>query len=338
MKLSAVMGVLAVHTAFAGILAAQHAELQPTFPVNFPAQTDSNSPALWTGGEFVLFNSTGMGPVRNSGSDQFHLFDSQPVVLGSSIHVPYWIEATWTDDDGTILAWYHHEPPHVCGGAGLTAPQIGALVSSDGGRSFYDLGIILESGYPVDCSSQNGYFAGGHGDFSVVLNRSRSYFYFLYSNYSGPPEAQGVAAARLPFYRRYDPFGAVEKFYDGRWQEPGLGGQVTPIFPVTVDWQRPDTDSFWGPSVHWNSYLDKYVMLLNHSCCSPGWPQEGVYISYNNSLANPAGWSVPEKILDGGWWYPQVLGRGPGETDKLAGRIARLYVYGVSNFRIVFFR
>jgi hypothetical protein len=317
-------------------LTAQYAELQPVPPVSFPAQTDSNSPAFWNDGELVLFNSTGDGPIRSSGSDQFNLGNSQPVVLGSSIHRPYWIESTSTDEDGTILAWYHHEPPGVCHAAGLTAPEIGALMSKDGGKSFIDLGIVLESGYPADCSSQNGYFAGGHGDFSVVLNQSRSYFYFLFSNYGGPPEEQGVAVARLPFYRRYTPIGAVEKFYDGRWQELGIGGRVTPIFRATVDWQRPDTDSFWGPSVHWNPYLGKYVMMINRSCCSPGWPQEGIYISYNSSLSNPAGWSVPEKILDGGWWYPQVLGRGAFETDSVSRRIARLYVNGISSWRIVF--
>jgi hypothetical protein len=77
-------------------------------------------------------------------------------------------------------------------------------------------------------------------------------------------------------------------------------------------------------------------MLLNHSCCSPGWPQEGIYVSYNNTLFDPNGWTTPEKILDGVLWYPQVLGRGPGETDKLSGRIARLYVFGVSDWRIIF--
>jgi hypothetical protein len=319
------------------VVVAQRVELQPVQEVSFPSTTDSNSPALWIDGEMVLINSTGLWPVRSSGSDQFNLGNPEPVVLGSSIHHPYWIEATWKDEDGTILAWYHHEPPRVCGSSSnLTAPQIGALVSTDGGRSFRDLGIILESGYPVDCSSQNGYFAGGHGDFSVLLNRNRSYFYFLFGNYGGPVETQGVAIARLPFDRRYNPFGAVEKYFAGDWLEPGIGGQLSPIFPAAVDWQSPNTDAFWGPSVHWNSYLDKYVMLLNHSCCSPGFPQEGVYVSYNNTLFDPTGWTTPEKILDGVLWYPQVLGRSPGETDKLSGRIARLYVFGVSDWRVIF--
>ena len=329
-----------VWLALCGIASAQQVRVQPASPIAFPAETDSNSPALWIQNQLVLFNSTGIEPIRSWGATQSALTQSEPVVLGPSIHHPYWIESTWQDFDGTILAWYHHEPPGVCGKSNLTAPQIGALMSTDGGQSFSDLGIILESGYPVDCSSQNGYFAGGNGDFSVLLGRNRRYFYFLFSNYGGPAEAQGVALARLPFDRRYTPFGAVEKFNSGNWLEPGIGGQVTPIFPVTVPWNQSNTDAFWGPSLHFNTYLNKFVMLLNRSCCGPGWPQEGVYVSYNSNLSDPAGWTPPVKILDGAtdgvWWYPQVIGHAPMGTDKIAGKNARLYVYGVSNWELTF--
>ena len=35
------------------------------------------------------------------------------------------------------------------------------------------------------------YFSGGHGDFSVVLDREQKFFYFLFTNYGGPVETQG---------------------------------------------------------------------------------------------------------------------------------------------------
>lgn len=328
--------IAAVCAALVSVAAAQQVQLQPAPEIQFPADVDSNSPAVWINHQLVLYNSTGYGPVRSDGSDQQHLGDSQAVVLGPSIHKPYWIESTWSDTDGTIYAWYHHEPQGLCRNSHLTAPQIGALVSYDGGQSFSDLGIILQNGYPIDCSAQNGYFGGGNGDFTVLLGRNHSYFYFLFSNYGGPLEEQGVAVARMPYERRGNPYGAVEKYYQGDWLEPGISGHVTPIVPATVAWRNPDTDAFWGPSVHWNTYLGKFVMLLNRSCCSPGWPQEGVYVSFNSALANPGGWSAPVKILDGVWWYPQVLGREAYGTDKLAGRVARLYVYGISQWEIVF--
>ena len=93
--------------------------------------------------------------MRSIGQDPYGLGATQPVVLGPSIHYPYWIEAVWADRDGTLLAWYHHEPQGVCPGLPLTAPEIGALLSEDAGKTFIDLGIILESGDAADCCSRN---------------------------------------------------------------------------------------------------------------------------------------------------------------------------------------
>src|SRR6516225_8466937 len=304
------------------VLSAEQVTLRPARLVQLPATVDSNSPAIWVNGRLVLYDSTGLGPIRSEGVNQFHLGQSHLVSAAIS-HVPYWIESAWTDADGTIFAWYHHEPLGVCGKVALTAPEIGALVSYDGGEHFFDLGIVLSSGDPVDCAAQNGYFAGGNGDFSVILGHNRKYFYFLFSNYSGPPSAQGIAVARMGVERRFSPVGAVDKYYDGGWRESGIGGRVTAIFPANAVWSRADADAFWGPSVHWNSSLNKFVMLLNHACCSPGWPQEGIYVSFNSVLSDPHGWTTPVKILDGVGWYPQVLGHGSGTTDKLAGKTPR---------------
>jgi hypothetical protein len=135
------------------------------------------------------------------------------------------------------------------------------------------------------------------------------------------------------------PVGKVTKWRNGNWTEPGLGGRVTPIFPVRIDWHRADADAFWGPSVHWNTYLRQWVMLLNRAK-DKDWNQEGIYVSFNRDLSNPRGWSEPTKILEGDMkdvhWYPQVLGTEARGTDKLAGRTARLFVKGKSRWEITF--
>jgi hypothetical protein len=286
-------------------------------------------------GAFVLFNAMG-APYRSDGVDQFALGNTVPVQFGQMEHWPLWIEATLQDDDGTLFGWYHHEPGGVCPDSVLTSPKIGAVVSHDNGYTFQDLGIILETGDPPDCNAQNGYFAGGHGDFSVMVDPTRSFIYFLYDNYGGDVSTQGVAVARMDYSARLCPRGAVSKFYNGAFTEPGLGGRLTPTFPANVSWSSANADSFWGPSVHWNTALNQYVMLLNRSCCSPGWPQEGIYISFNPDISDPTGWSTPNKIMNGdAGWYPQVLGEGPGETDKVAGSLMRLYVYGVSDWELI---
>lgn len=318
-----------------GLANGQTFEIRPAAEVRFPSQTDSNSPSHWLNGKFVLFNAIG-APYRSDGSDQFSLGDTLPVNFGARYPSPIWIEATWMDDDGTLFAWYHHEPQGLCPGSGLTAPRIGALVSYDNGYSFRDLGFILESGDPLDCSAHNGYFAGGNGDFSVIVDAGRSYIYFVYGNYGGDVSGQGIAVARMNFNDRLHPSGSVWKYFSGSFSEPGLGGRLTPTFPAAVTWSSENADAFWGPSVHWNTALNEYVMLMNRSCCSSGWPQEGIYVSLNPDISNPQGWSIPVKILDGSaGWYPQVLGEGPGETDKVAGALSRLYVYGVSDWELV---
>jgi hypothetical protein len=316
-------------------LAAQTVELRPAPALKMPGTVDSNSPAHWYFDTFYLFNSDGR-LFRSQGESPFAYEGIQPVWMSNLARQPIWIEATWVDSDGTLYAWYHHEPGGVCGTQPLTAPKIGALVSLNGGLSFTDLGIVLEAPPNPDCSARNGYFAGGHGDFSVILDRDRTYFYFLYSNYSGGTAEQGVAVARMAFQDRLSPARRVWKFYGGAWQEPGLGGRASAIFPARTGWARADADAFWGPSVHWNTHLEQYVVLLNRSCCSPGWPQEGIYVSFNADVSDPGGWSLPEKILEGGGWYPQVLGIQPGETDKEAGEVARLYIWGSSEWEIVF--
>ena len=328
------LGVIPMHTALlATSLVAQTIAIIPAPTVQLPSPTDSNSPGHWWNGNFVLFNAMGV-PYRSEGVDQFSLADTAKVATSFHAPSPMWIEATWMDDDGTLFAWYHHEPGGVCPGTSLTAPKIGAMVSYDNGYTFQDLGFVLESGDSVDCASQNGYFAGGNGDFTVIADANRNYFYFVYSNYGGDVTTQGVAIARMNFGDRFNPGGTVRKYFNGDFTEPGIGGQVTPIFPANVSWASANADAFWGPSVHWNTALNQFVMLLNHSCCTPGWPQEGIYLSMNPDIGNPSGWTTPLKVLDGNW-YPQVIGEGPGETDKVAGAVSRVYIYGVSDCEMI---
>ena len=305
-------------------------------------EVDCNSPAHWDGDTLYLFSSAGH-PFISAGPDLLHMgrpprpvtFDNQEGFNGGR-----WIEATWRADDGTLYGWYHNEPAGVCGEGRLTAPKIGAAMSQDNGSSWRDLGIVLEA--PPDslnCQTANYYFAGGNGDFSVIRDRSGRYLYFLISTYNTDTAEQGVAVARMTYADRDAPVGKVWKWRGGKWSEPGLGGHVTPIFGVTTDWHREDANAFWGPSIHWNTHLNRYVMLLNRAK-DKMWAQEGIYVSFSSDPANPRGWSVPVKIHEGGEWYPQVIGidRAQRETDKLAGRVARFFMDGTSRYEIVFLK
>ncbi|MBI4906672.1 MAG: hypothetical protein HY820_23795 [Acidobacteria bacterium] len=336
------MVLVSVSLALTSIAAlAQQVQIQPVEAMPLPTIIDGNTPFVWRDGNIQMFSSTGV-PMVSTASSLLGWWESENVQYNGP-NRPIWFESAWVDEDGTILAWYHHEPEGVCGTkGGLTAPKIGAAVSYDGGFTMEDLGIVLEAGDPVDCSAKNGFFAGGHGDFSVILDHYTGYFYFMFTNYAGPLERQGVATARFAFQDRYQPAGAVWKYFEGDWTEPGVKGKVTPVFPAMQAWQRADADSWWGPAVHWNTYLNRYVVFLNRACCAPGWPQEGIYMASTLDISRPLTWSWPQKIMSKSeigsspGYYPQILGFGPGETDSIAGQVVRLFIQGVSKWEITF--
>lgn len=310
-------------------------KLEPVEPVTLPTLVDSNTASFWRDGQFHIFSSSGH-PILTWGDGPLELKESVAVQLPEGMPEPLWIEAVWQDPDGTLFLWYHHEVVGICGDIKLTTPKIGAAVSYDGGRSIQDLGMVLVDGNEPDCGAANGFFAGGHGDFSVIHHPADDHFYFYFSAYGGDVSEQGVAVARMAASQRWTPVGNVWKYRDGIWNEPGVGGRVSPVFAAQAAWQRPDADSFWGPSVHWNTFLQRYVVLMNRACCQPGWPQEGIYVSFNPDLSHPAGWKVPVQLFPAGEWYPQVIGLGPDETDRLAGQTPRLFIRGFSDWQIVF--
>lgn len=303
---------------------------------------DSNSPMHWDDkGNLYAFASV-RHPYRSSGPGLYQLTPkADRTTIRDSIGVEggKWLEATWRDDDGTLYGWYHNEPSGVCSNdQHLSAPRIGAMVSRDEGMTWEDLGIVLEApGDSLNCQTQNFYFAGGNGDFSVMPDQSKTYLYFFFGSYHGQVEEQGVSIARMNYADRNQPAGKLWKWSKGEWNQPGLGGRVTPIFPVASNWHQADPDAFWGPSIHYNTYLKMHVILLNRAI-NRFWNQEGVYIAYNDDLSNPLGWTLPDRLpLDPqGMAYPQVAGLGKGGTDKLAGRTARLFLLGHSRWQISF--
>lgn len=306
----------------------------------FPAAADSNSPAYWRDGDLHVFNSLNH-PYHSVGDDLASLRDPVGVIFTGGVRGPRWMESIIPDEDGTLWGYYHHEPGGLCGGVMKTAPEIGAARSHDGGYTWTDLGILLKApDSSLECRTDNTYFVGGEGDFSAVLDRERRYVYFFFSSYAADTLTQGIGIARMSWADRAEPSGRVYKWLDRAWSSPGVGGRLTPLYGARVSWHRTDADALWGPSVHWNAYLDRFVMLMSRAIdASSQWTTEGIYISYAERLDDSLDWSDPQKLLQGGAWYPQVVGLRPGAgTDSQAGRVARFFMGGVSNYAIEFQR
>ena len=316
----------------------QKVEVVEAEGVYFPGVADSNSPMHWANGKRYVYNSDGL-PIRSEGVRLAGMRYARATYLLNSTVAPWWMEATYQDEDGTIYGWYHHEIYSFCemnGDRYVGVPVIGAVISKDNGHTFRDLGIVLSDGYEPNCEAKNGYFAGGHGDFTVIVDREKKNLYFFFSVYGGPASEQGVAVARMALADRNEPSGKVWKYQDEKWESPGIAGKVTPIFTVRTPWESANADAFWGPSVHFNRELGEYVMLLNRACCAPDWPAEGIYISYNGNLENPKGWDEPERIVEGGGWYPMAVGLETGDTDKTAGSRARFFMGSDSHWELIF--
>jgi len=117
-----------------------------------------------------------------------------------------------------------------------------------------------------------------------------------------------------------DPNGAPgtwKKYYNGAFTSDGLGGQHSKL---------PGLENAAGgnPSVHWNTYLQKWVMVWH------GWAPAVIYIA---SSADGITWDTPQSIISseivsgGKTWYPTII----GNTDVEAGQIAKIYYADITN-------
>ena len=339
--LNNVLALCAVATLSAQAPSSPTARLVSASRFDLPARIDSSNPAVWTliDGVQRLFviSSWGGVPVRTSGETLESLRSDGPVLFTSHPGHGVWIEAIIPADDGTWYAYFHHErSADSCGRPDRQLPRIGALRSADRGRTWDDLGIIIDAPPGTDaCDSRNRFVLGGVGDVTAALDAESKDVYLYFSQYTREPSSQGVAVARLAWADRDQPVGKVTIWNNGAWLPDGLG---TPLTRATQPFHdRSGTnDVFWGPSIHWNTYLEQYVMLLNRARDTE-WHQEGIYIAFSPTLGDPAAWSAPQRLLAGGSWYPQVVGLEPGiGTDKIAGERARLFVSGRSNYFIEF--
>ena len=352
---SVAIAALLIATASAQSSRVPSARLVSASRLNLPGEIDSSNPAVWAldNGVQRLFviSSWGGVPVRSIGASIDSLRRDQPVGFASHPGHGVWMEAIVPDDVGVWYGYYHHErPADLCDRPDRQLPRIGAMRSEDNGATWTDLGIVIDAPAGSEaCGSANRFVLGGVGDVTAALDRNHQDVYLYFSQYSRERASQGVAVARLAWADRDAPAGKVTIWNNGAWlpatadPDRDIGWSYPSGSPLVASEQpfhdgSSRNDVFWGPSIHWNTYLEQYVMLINRAK-DEVFGEEGIYVAFSPTIADPRSWSTPKKILNGGEWYPQAIGTETGSgTDRTAGRRARFFMMGRSTRMIEFTR
>lgn len=304
---------------------------------------DCNSPVLREAQKTLAFVSSfqpiGHPHRRIGGRSLRSLGSMEPVRIldDSTPDRGKWIESVLRAGNGRLYGWYHAET-RIEAREPLFVPAIGAMVSDDDGASWRLIGEPFELSHsPPDPTFANGFVAGGVGDFCALADATAGYVYIHASNYGPAEAAAGLIALRYPLSALDIPHAALEVWAGKAGWRPVAHSQAEPFFPPDRGWRHADPAAFWGPAVHANRGLGAYVMLLNRTVGgNRDWRQEGIYVSFNRGLDDPTAWTMPEKIVDGGLWYPQVVGLGLDAGDTRAGPRARFFLSGFSAWHIVF--
>ena len=317
---------------------------------------DCASPLEWLGDTLYVFNSWDQ-IWRGDGPDLLHLQRGEETLVVAPIKdLRLWLESTHRDDKGVMYGWVHNEYPNVCPDRARTMrsghpllARIAAVRSTDEGKSWKSLGWLME-GRPdqLKCDTDGTYYVGGFGDFTAFVDREREFVYIFFASYVRDIAEQGLAVARMRYADRDQPVGKLSIWNNGRWEPwPDEHGHITPILPVGADIHTKGGKIFWGPSIHWNTYLNQYVMVVNQTR-DAAWDTDGQYVLFTDTLADPRRWTKPVKIMDweqthkahpndyGHGWYVQIAGTQKGETDKLASQTARFFIDGHSYWQIRF--
>jgi hypothetical protein len=145
----------------------------------------------------------------------------------------------------------------------------GLAKSTDDGLTWIDLGFIITANrrFKPGASPTYNEYDGGLGN--LVPDPAGQYFYFYFPDKVTKGGVDGspytfFSAARVPMdellHAAFDheapaPLPSFEKYYEGRWDQPGVGGLSTSLL---------NPQSIAGdPSVVWSDFLQRYVVIFD---------------------------------------------------------------------------
>ncbi|WP_441246999.1 RICIN domain-containing protein [Kitasatospora sp. McL0602] len=150
------------------------------------------------------------------------------------------LAGVWVDPDtGDWYGLVHNEFTPQPFGDGLHFDAIDYTVSTDQGRTWAVKSHVITSPYSTTrgdtAAFPNQTFSYGDGDQRLFVDTASGYFYVYYGSRlidkGGSWKAFYEHVARAPISAKMAP-GSWQKWYDGAWAQPGVGGQESNMVPV----------------------------------------------------------------------------------------------------------
>ena len=211
-----------------------------------------------------------------------------------------------SDRSRLLLMFYHAEIYTAPPGYLPFYSELGLARSTDGGMTWKDLGLVITP----HASVMSEYFQISHESWDVgwgayAIVGEYFYLYFkdlLHVGDQFRPVNLAVARAKiedvLDAAEKGSEVTSWEKFHQGSWDEPGIGGRSSPL-------TEKDENSIILADVAYSSYLKKYISIV----VGGPWPTTGLNLCES---ADGIHWSNCRKIVEdeGHNYYATLIGLG----------------------------
>ena len=256
------------------------------------------------------------GPTPYS-EDQAFLAPAGPIFGGTSDGDSWhngglWLYSVFRLSKSNLIGFIHAEDhwyPHT--EINIAWKSIAVTYSSDNGASWGEARQIITSWQRKPETPA----WGGAGDFCIIRDAANSQWVCYYQEAAGPSNLKASISLAVSKESNAAP-GTWYKWDGAGFSAAGLEGRGKRL-PAFIEYEGGN------PSVHWNTYLNKWVMVYG------GWDNKA-YISASPNLIN---WDRPGILVTPSAgslkaWYPTIIS---DNGDLTAGKTAKLYYADIKN-------
>ena len=206
--------------------------------------------------------------------------------------------------NGSDLLMVYHAENHLFSGVDSPGTPfyagIGLARSGDGGVMWQRQGQIISAHDPQQATQSS----PGAGASTPTVVKANGFIYVIFREIDLQSNVKGFAIARASIASD-GTAGSWQKYYQGSFSTPGLGGLFTPL-DLVLDPTAPSDQR--QPHLSFNTYLNQYIMAMVGN--------GGIYVLTSSDLVN---WSAGTVVLPSQYpddsitdsevhdWYPTLI-------------------------------